>query len=68
MIIVLFIYDYRKARRIDLYPHADTGDQNQIMMWKKNKRYYIPQKTFNENMAERRKVGEVKKDGHNLDV
>ena len=38
------------------------------MMWKKNKRYHVPQKTFNENMAERRKVGEVKKDGNYLDV
>ena len=32
-------------------------------MWKKDKRYHVSEKPFNENMAESRKDGELKKDG-----
>ena len=36
---------------------SSERDQNQIEMWKKDKRYHVSEKPFDENMAERRKVG-----------
>ena len=33
-------------------------------MWKKDKRYHVSEKPFDENLAESRKIWELKKDAH----
>ena len=43
---------------------SSERDQNQIKTWKNDKRYHVSEKPFHENMAESRKVGELKKDAH----
>ena len=43
---------------------SNKRDQNQLKIWKKDKRYHVSAKPFDENMAESRKVGELKKEGH----
>ena len=52
-------------RYSSLSPHLShqVRDQNQIKILK-DKRYHVSEKPFNEKMAESRKVGELKKDGH----
>ena len=40
---------------------SSEKDQNLLKIWKKDKRYHVSEKPFNENMAESRKVGEPKK-------
>ena len=39
-------------------------DQNQLKRWKKDKQYDKSEKPLHENMAESKKVGELKKDGN----
>ena len=43
---------------------SNERDQNWNNMWKTDKRYHVSEYPFDENMAERRKVGELKKDAH----
>ena len=40
---------------------SSERDQNLLEMWKKDKRYHGSDKPFKENMAESKKVGELKK-------
>ena len=39
---------------------SSERDQSQHEMWKKNKRSHVSEKSFDENMAESRKVGKLK--------
>ena len=39
---------------------SNERDQNQLEMWKKDKRYHVFEKPFDENMAERRKIWGLK--------
>ena len=43
---------------------SSERDESQIKIWKKNKRYHVSEKPFNENMIESRKLGELKKSVH----
>ena len=40
---------------------SSERDQNLLEVWKKDKRYHVCEKPFDENMAESRKVWELKK-------
>ena len=42
---------------------SSERDQNLLEMWKKEKRYHVSVEQYDENMAEGRNVGELKKDG-----
>ena len=44
--------------RIDL---SSEKDLKKLEIWKKDKRYHVFEMSFDENMAESRKVGEIKK-------
>ena len=43
---------------------SSERDENQIMIWKKDKRYHMSEMKFDENIAESRKMDELKKDEH----
>ena len=43
---------------------SSERDQNQLEMWKKEKRYHVSEKEFDKKVIESRKVRELKKDGH----
>ena len=54
----------RKIYMIEKRVKSSERGQNLLKMWKTDKKYHLSEKPFDENVAERRIVGELKKDGH----